>query len=90
MDSQHRVALVTGGARGIGLAVAARLARDGWRVVIADREPAATEFAARSVQADVAEEAEVRGWCTASPRRRAGSMRWSAMPASCCASRSGR
>ena len=59
MDSQHRVALVTGGARGIGLAVAARLARDGWRVVIADREPAATEFAARSVQADVAEEAEV-------------------------------
>jgi NAD(P)-dependent dehydrogenase (short-subunit alcohol dehydrogenase family) len=59
MVAQHRVALVTGGARGIGLAIAGRLARDGWRVVIADREPGATEFAARSVQADVADEAEV-------------------------------
>lgn len=59
MVAQHRVALVTGGARGIGLAVAARLARDGWQVVIADRAPGATEFAARSVRADVADEAEV-------------------------------
>lgn len=59
MVAQHRVALVSGGARGIGLAIARRLARDGWQVVIADREPSATEFAARSVQADVADEAEV-------------------------------
>jgi NAD(P)-dependent dehydrogenase (short-subunit alcohol dehydrogenase family) len=59
MVAQHRVALVTGGARGIGLAIAGRLARDGWQVVIADREPGATEFAARSVQVDVADEAEV-------------------------------
>ena len=34
-----RVALVTGGARGIGAAIAARLVRDGWEVVVADRDP---------------------------------------------------
>jgi NAD(P)-dependent dehydrogenase (short-subunit alcohol dehydrogenase family) len=34
--SARRVALVTGGGRGIGLACAARLARGGWHVVIAD------------------------------------------------------
>ena len=35
-----RVALVTGGARGIGAAIAARLARDGSRVIVADRDAA--------------------------------------------------
>lgn len=52
-------ALVTGGARGIGAAVAARLHRDGFRVVIADREAAAPDHPARIVQADVAEEGAV-------------------------------
>ena len=33
-----RVALVTGGAKGIGAGIATRLARDGWRVVVADRD----------------------------------------------------
>ncbi len=53
-----RVALVTGGARGIGRAVAARLGRDGWRVVVADRA-AAEGVPGRFVEADVADEAAV-------------------------------
>src|SRR3954468_13381326 len=55
-----KVALVTGGARGIGAAVAARFAADGWRVVIADRDAAAPAHPARCVQADVADEAAVQ------------------------------
>jgi NAD(P)-dependent dehydrogenase (short-subunit alcohol dehydrogenase family) len=40
MEQSPRVALVTGGAKGIGAGIAARLACDGWRVVVADRDPA--------------------------------------------------
>jgi NAD(P)-dependent dehydrogenase (short-subunit alcohol dehydrogenase family) len=39
----ERRALVTGGASGLGRAVAQRLASDGWRVAIADIDPAAAE-----------------------------------------------
>jgi len=38
-DQTVRVALVTGGAKGIGAGIAARLNRDGWQVVVADRDP---------------------------------------------------
>ena len=67
-----RVALVTGGAGGIGAATAARLMRDGACVVLADRDEAAVEevckgFAAqfgkdvvRAVRCDVTEESEVQ------------------------------
>jgi NAD(P)-dependent dehydrogenase (short-subunit alcohol dehydrogenase family) len=47
------VALVTGGAHGIGAAIAARLGRDGFRVVVADTRPGS------HVQCDVSDEAAV-------------------------------
>jgi NAD(P)-dependent dehydrogenase (short-subunit alcohol dehydrogenase family) len=50
------VALITGGARGIGAAIAARLQHNGWDVVIADRDPA---LIGRSVICDVSDEAAV-------------------------------
>ena len=48
-----RVALVTGGANGIGAAIAARLAGEGARVLVADRAvPAATSDGIRYLQTD--------------------------------------
>ena len=58
-EEERRVALVTGGARGIGRATAVRLARDGWRVVVADRDAPPSDLPARFVLADVADEAAV-------------------------------
>lgn len=37
-SSQQQVAVVTGGAQGIGLAAARRLARDGWKIALWDRD----------------------------------------------------
>jgi NAD(P)-dependent dehydrogenase (short-subunit alcohol dehydrogenase family) len=55
-----RVALVTGGARGIGAAISARLAQDGWRVVVADRDAIGTAPpGGRYAVCDVANETEV-------------------------------
>ena len=61
MDTvSSRVALVSGGAKGIGAGIAARLARDGWRVVVADRDPAgAAPAGGRYVACDVGDEAAV-------------------------------
>src|SRR5512145_3474951 len=52
MHSEQRVAIVTGGAGGIGEASARALARRGARVAVADLRPAAAEKAAARLQAD--------------------------------------
>lgn len=52
IDLAGRVAVVTGGANGIGLATAARLARSGAQVAIWDRHPESAESLARALEAE--------------------------------------
>ena len=60
MDRPVSVALVTGGAHGIGAAIAARLAGDGWRVVVADLDAVGSApMGGRYFPCDVADEAAV-------------------------------
>ncbi len=49
-DLQGKVAVITGGASGIGLATAKRLAREGMRIVLADIERAPLERAVKEIQ----------------------------------------
>jgi len=62
---QDRVAVVTGGGSGIGLATVRRFAQEGARVVVADIDaaagkPAAAEVGGLYVETDVTDEAQVR------------------------------
>lgn len=54
-DFTDRVAVITGGASGIGFAVARRLARAGMRLALADVEAAALETAAKTLIAEGAQ-----------------------------------
>lgn len=78
-DRGAPVAIVTGGARGIGYATAEALARDGYAIVIADIDGEAGEAAARrlcdagktawSVRTDVADRASVEAMVRATLER---------------------
>jgi len=63
MSGSQRVALVSGGAHGIGAGIARRLMADGCRVVVADVDPArrpdAEGMGTRFVAADVGDEAQI-------------------------------
>ncbi|MFN8224994.1 MAG: SDR family oxidoreductase [Gaiellales bacterium] len=59
--AEPRVAIVTGGASGIGRASAIRLARDGYRVVIGDRDASALALVAASPDVQTAEMRFVEG-----------------------------
>lgn len=51
MSAPQQVALVTGGARGLGRAISAELARQGWSVAVTDVDRAGGEAVARELTA---------------------------------------
>ena len=53
MKTNPRVALVTGGNRGIGLEVCRQLAQRDYKVLLGTRDPAKGEAAARKISGDV-------------------------------------
>lgn len=60
MENNDKLALVTGGAQGIGLEISRRLAREGTHVVIADIQLEVAEKSAESIRADGGSASAVR------------------------------
>lgn len=65
MELRNRVAVITGGAQGIGLALARRFAAEGARVVVADLDAdraaaAAAEIGGMGLRCDVTSQAQVQ------------------------------
>jgi 3-oxoacyl-[acyl-carrier protein] reductase len=54
---ENRVAIVTGGAKGLGLGISRRLAKDGAKVLITGRDGKATEEAAAQIRDEIGAEA---------------------------------
>ena len=100
MDNQDKVALVTGGARGIGLGIALKLAQAGFTLAISGRrapaevEPVLEQLRKHSkrsiyVQADVASAAD-RLWLAWRCRRTTGQARCSGQQCGHCAAHASR
>lgn len=98
--TEQRVAVVTGGARGIGAATAVRLAAEGRAVAVIDLDEAACKDTVEKITAaggraiavgcDVSDEAQVAARSRASPRNWADPRSSSTTRASCvttCSSR---
>ena len=93
MKLRNKIAIVTGGARGIGLAVARRYVAEGAKVVIGDVDRAAGAAAAqalgeascRFVAADVGDAASANQPGRRGASRSARSISWSTMPGSSAA-----
>lgn len=77
-----KIALVTGGARGISAAIAVRLSAEGYGVVVADRLGGTLPAGARMVACDVSDETEVGGLIGDITAAEGRLDAWSAMPAS--------
>ena len=60
---KDKVALITGGGSGIGLATAVQFAREGAKVVVSNRTEKTGEEAARSIRAEGGKALFVRGMC---------------------------
>lgn len=74
MDPKDKVAIVTGGASGIGRSIARRLAQEGAHVVVADLQLApaqavADEIGGLAVRCDVAREADIQALVAAARER---------------------
>ncbi len=82
IDLNERVAVVTGGAQGIGLATAKLLRSSGAKVALWDVEPGALADAKYALNDDVLVEAldlrraGMAGWAHPNPYRRSRGARW--------------